>query len=218
MDGVMDIASARALVGNAVLWPKVRDFLWDFAPMVDNSWLDGVQCGALCKSLADSPRAKQFVLDALGIVPCFHDFPEGDGSRLLLLDSSTIQSLVAWLGTAASSESLRKITDGTVVRAFKSAFPGIYPDVFSYTAYFRNSTLSGGESAASPEDVFKLGFGILFSLVEKAPPPLVRRLVLKLPRRFEALCAPAAPAKTELKDAIHLLKLRFPEAHVLCCS
>ena len=33
---------ARALVSDRVLWPRVRDFLWDFAPQVHESWLEGV--------------------------------------------------------------------------------------------------------------------------------------------------------------------------------
>ena len=31
---------ARELVGDAALWPRVRDFLWDFAPSIHVSWLE----------------------------------------------------------------------------------------------------------------------------------------------------------------------------------
>ena len=31
---------ARELVGDAVLWPRMRDFLWDFAPSIHVSWLE----------------------------------------------------------------------------------------------------------------------------------------------------------------------------------
>ena len=31
---------ARELVGDAALWPRMRDFLWDFAPSIHVSWLE----------------------------------------------------------------------------------------------------------------------------------------------------------------------------------
>ena len=40
MDSLIDIAAARSLVADAALWPRVRDFLWDFAPSIHPSWLE----------------------------------------------------------------------------------------------------------------------------------------------------------------------------------
>ena len=33
------IEEARELVSNRLLWPLVRDFLWDFAPQIHESWI-----------------------------------------------------------------------------------------------------------------------------------------------------------------------------------
>ena len=43
MDSLIDIAAARSLVADAALWPRVRDFLWDFAPSIHPSWLEEVE-------------------------------------------------------------------------------------------------------------------------------------------------------------------------------
>ena len=34
---------ARELVGDAALWPRMRDFLWDFAPQVHESWMESLK-------------------------------------------------------------------------------------------------------------------------------------------------------------------------------
>ncbi|MBP5227377.1 MAG: SctK family type III secretion system sorting platform protein, partial [Kiritimatiellae bacterium] len=132
----LDLAAARAWVSDDARWPSIRDFLWDFAPQVHPSWLDGltaleslpapaVSGAPQLADLMSSPRAKAFVLSSLGIDPCFHTFPKEDGSRLLLLDSATLESLAKWLGALACADSLRKVMDGATVRALKAALPGI---------------------------------------------------------------------------------------------
>ncbi len=135
MDGVIDMDGARSLVGNAALWPRVRDFLWDFAPQVHESWLDGQAAQWLA---GGSPRVKRYILDSLGVEPCFHAFPGEDGSRILLLDPATLGSVARWLGALYCAEPLRKVMDGATVRALKAAFAGVYPEVFGYTAYFKD--------------------------------------------------------------------------------
>ena len=40
VEASMTIDEARALVADSALWPKVRDFLWDFAQQIHPSWLD----------------------------------------------------------------------------------------------------------------------------------------------------------------------------------
>ena len=81
------VEGARELVSSQLLWPRVRDFLWDFAPQVHPSWLE--DAGPL-ESLDGSVRAKNFLLGQLGVERCFHAFPKDDGSRLLLLDGATL--------------------------------------------------------------------------------------------------------------------------------
>ena len=150
MDKVADITieEARELVSDGRLWPLVRDFLWDFAPQVHESWLEDLgretpderredeTTTSRVSSFMSSPRVKRYVLDSLGVEPVFHTFPKEDGSRLLLLDGKTLESIVKWLGALSCADALRRVTDGATVRELKAALPGVYPEVFGYTMYF----------------------------------------------------------------------------------
>lgn len=218
MDGVIDIASARALVSDATLWPRVRDFLWDFAPQVHPSWREEAEgtAAADAEGLAASPRVKRHLLSRLGAENCFHAFPREDGSRLLLLDGATLEAVAGWLGALASADALRKVTGGAEVRALKAALPGVYPDVFAFTAYFAKAGLSAAGAAADPGAIRSTGFALLFSALSGLPAPLLRRLRLKLPK--DALPEEPPPRPASLQPISLLLKLRFPEAHALCCS
>ena len=66
----------------------------------------------------------------------FETFPAKDPSRLKLLDEATRTSIGKWIEAIASADAWRKIVDGAKVRELKAEYPGIYPDVFRYTAYF----------------------------------------------------------------------------------
>ena len=237
MDGVIDLARARELVGNAALWPRVRDFLWDFAPQVHASWLESLENLELLEQRAqasgleqrsglvalDSPRVKSWLLKELGVEPCFHDFPKEDGSRLLLLDGATLEKVVQWLGALACADELRRVTDGATVRALRTALPGVYPDVFGYTVYFREFGSRGDAEAQRLEErVPETGWGILLSAVAGLPASLVARLAFKLPKPLSA-AAPQRKMKPQQEEALRsailkLLKLKFPEAYSLCCS
>ena len=231
MDGVITMEDARALVGEVKLWPRVRDFLWDFAPQVHESWLEPNQL-----SLKDSPRVKRYILDSLGVEPCFHAFPKEDGSRILLLDGATLESTAKWLGALACAESLRRVTSGEVVRGLKSKFRGIYPEVFGYTAYFKDLDFqrrdayppaegcpqsgcpSRGETL-SAQRISEDGCKMLFSVLAELPEPLIRRMKLKFPKGLCDLClsAPLREMKAKLPAVLKLFKLKFPEAYKLCC-
>ena len=245
MDGVIGRDEARALVGNAALWPRVRDFLWDFAPQVHESWLGSSVVRWLGgeessqpsnhsttpppnHQTLSSPRVKRYILESLGVEPCFHAFPKEDGSRLLLLDAATLESLVRWLGALACAEELRKITDGATVKTLKAALPGVYPDVFGYTAYFAfGSYLSHAETQRAQrldETIVRVGYEILFSIVANQPSALVSRFKLKFPKNLCDLCRSATLRETEksrveikFPTILKLLKLKFPEAYSLCC-
>ena len=198
MDGVISMEDARALVGDAKLWPRVRNFLWDFAPQVHESWLEPNQL-----SLRDSPRVKRYILDSLGVEPCFHAFPKEDGSRILLLDGATLESAAKWLGALACAESLRRVTSGDVVRKLKSKLRGIYPDVFGYTAYFNVAAKNK----------------MLFSQLADLPKSLVARLKFKLPKSLCELCVLCGKEECAVSRSavLKLFKLKFPEAYKLCC-
>ena len=210
MDGVISMEDARALVGDAKLWPRVRNFLWDFAPQVHESWLEPNQL-----SLRDSPRVKRYILDSLGVEPCFHAFPKEDGSRILLLDGATLESAAKWLGALACAESLRRVTSGDVVRKLKSKLRGIYPEVFGYTAYFGEfASRRDAEAQSLQTVVVEEGYSLLQSVVANLPSPLVARLKFKLPK---GLCASASLREVKLSAVLKLFKLKFPEAYKLCC-
>ena len=230
---MISIDEARALVSSQALWPRVRDFLWDFAPQIHESWLEGLDELELLEQRAqasglvylDSPRIKKSILDSLGVAPCFHTFPKDDGSRILLLDGATLESIAKWLGALAYADALRRVTSGATVRELKAALPGVYPEVFGYTAYFGKLKVEKlAVEKATPQSIMDTGVACLFSFVSHLPQPLLQRFTLKLPRTLQ-------PGNLETSELLNfstsqplnrqlllkLLKLRFPEAHSLCC-
>lgn len=221
------IEEARELVSDRILWPLVRDFLWDFAPQVHTSWLEGMPWrealdarrdadSSQVSSLMSSARVKAHILDSLNVEPCFHAFPKDDGSRLLLLGGETLESLVKWLGALACADALRRVTGGAVVRELKAALPGVYPEVFGYTMYFGELVPRRGAEAQSLQTVVvEEGSSLLLSALSNLPSSLVSRFKFKLPR---GLCASTPLREIRLSSVFKLLKLKFPEAYKLCCS
>ncbi len=230
MDKVADITieEARELVSDGRLWPLVRDFLWDFAPQVHPSWLKGLgretsgerrEDGAAASrvlGLMSNARVKRYVLDSLGVEPCFHTFPKEDGSRILLLDGATLESVVKWLGALSCADALRRVTDGATVRELKAALPGVYPEVFGYTMYFGEFVSRRGAEAQNLQTVVvEEGLSLLQSAISSLPASLVSRLKFKLPK---GICASKPQGEARLPGILKLLKLKFPEAYKLCCS
>lgn len=226
---------ARELVADQKLWPRVRDFLWDFAPSIHESWIEGM-FGSLevskfwdrqtskLPSIQTSRHLKKALLDSLGVEPCFHTFPKDDGSRLLLLDGATLESIAKWLGALVCAEQLRRVTDGATVRSLKAALPGIYPEVFGFAAYFGKWRMENEEWKIEGDAgacICRLGHQILFSVLSSLPAPLLRRLELKLPKD-SLVGVPASDGNSpfsifNFQFVSKLLKLRFPEAYALCC-
>ena len=228
MDSLIDIAAARSLVADAALWPRVRDFLWDFVPSIHPSWLEELESlkvqgfNSQAIKLSNYQTIKLFILSTLGIEPCFHAFPKDDWSRLILLDGQALELIVKWLGALSCADSLRRVTDGATVRALKAELSGVYPEVFGYTAYFSGFDLAAknASDAKKPEEVLSVGIELLSSLLAACPEPLVKRFKLKLPKKLCEL----GIANGEKQERISaggavkkLLKLKFPEAYRLCC-
>ncbi len=222
-DKIISIDEARELVSDQVLWPRVRDFLWDFAPSIHESWIDGVAQLKVDQLKVAGPRLKSFVLEKLGVEPCFHTFPKDDGSRLLLLDGATLESIAKWMGALACAEQLRRVTDGATVRSLKAALPGIYPEVFGFAAYFRGLDVwklgSLEDMADMAARITEIGYAVLLATVKDLPEQLRHRLTLKLPRTFQQSKLPdIQTSKPQLLQLLlKLQKLRFPEAYALCC-
>ena len=224
------IEEARELVSNRLLWPFVRDFPWNFAPSIHETWIEGkfgslddetskplnLETSKLLNLETSSPRVKRYILESLGVGPCFHTFPKEDGSRLLLLDGATLESIVKWLGALACTEVLRRVTDGATVRGLKAALPGVYPEVFSYTMYFGEFvSRRDAEAQGLQTVVVEEGYTLLLSALSNVPSSLVSRLKFKLPK---GLSVSASLREMKLSCIFKLLKLKFPEAYKLCCS
>ena len=219
----LTIEDARRFIAETALWPTARDFLWDFAPQIHASWLEGLGLEALDETLASrlasSPRAKCFILQSLGVAPVFHVFPKDDSSRLLLLDGKTLLEICKWLGVLACAQTLRHVTAGSAVRALKAAFPGVYPEAFAFSAYFKSlktpdTSLPEGDALA--DGVLATGCRILLKTVSRLDDGLLMRFRMKLPKALSAL--EPMDIKPSGANIPLLLKLKFPEAYALCCS
>lgn len=66
----------------------------------------------------------------------FHVYPKGDLRRLEYLDDATRRQIDLWLEALTHVDAWRKVMDGATVRQLKADYPGVYPDVLRYAAYF----------------------------------------------------------------------------------
>ena len=217
----MTIDDARALVADEALWPRMRDFLWDFTPQIHASWLEGLD---IPEGTAGNRRVKAYVLSSLGVAPCFHPFPKDDWSRLLLLDGATLEAIAKWLGAIVFADDLRRVMDGATVRALKASLAGVYPEVFGFTSYFSGIDLRRGDDAAAQggdaptaEDVVSTGLAMIAALLASLPEAVGTRLKLKLPKDIRASAPLRLKPEACGKALAKLLKLKFPEAYKLCC-
>lgn len=66
----------------------------------------------------------------------FELFPAGVKSRLKLVDSETLSKIDMWVEALKNAPDWKGIVEGDKVRELKSRYPGVYPEVFRYSAYF----------------------------------------------------------------------------------
>ena len=66
----------------------------------------------------------------------FELFPTGVKSRLKLVDSETLLKINMWVEAIKNAPDWKSIVEGDKVRELKSRYPGVYPEVFRYLAYF----------------------------------------------------------------------------------
>ena len=66
----------------------------------------------------------------------FELFPAGVKSRLKLVDSETLLKIDMWVEALKNAPDWKGIVEGDKVRELKSRYPGVYPEVFRYSAYF----------------------------------------------------------------------------------
>ena len=62
--------------------------------------------------------------------------PKGDLKRLDYLDAETRRQIALWTEGLQKADEWRRVIDGAKVRELKEAYPGVYPEVFRYVAYF----------------------------------------------------------------------------------
>ena len=66
----------------------------------------------------------------------FELFPAGVKSRLKLVDSETLSKIDMWVEAFKNAPDWKGVVEGDKVRELKSRYPGVYPEVFRYSAYF----------------------------------------------------------------------------------
>jgi hypothetical protein len=66
----------------------------------------------------------------------FELFPAGVKSRLKLVESETLSKIDMWVEALKNAPDWKGIVEGDKVRELKSRYPGVYPEVFRYSAYF----------------------------------------------------------------------------------
>lgn len=66
----------------------------------------------------------------------FTSFPPGVKSRLKLVDEETRAAIDSWVAALGKAGEWKAVVDGEKVRELKKKYPGVYPEVFRYSAYF----------------------------------------------------------------------------------
>lgn len=64
------------------------------------------------------------------------DFSGSPIQRLKLVDEATQENINLWCEALKHADEWKFVVDGAKVRELKAQYPGIYPEVFRYTAYF----------------------------------------------------------------------------------
>ena len=85
-------------------------------------------------------------------------------NRLLLLDETAQQQIRLWLDALSQADEWRTVVDGARVRELKSAYPGIYPEVFRYLPYFSKFDLRDTSNVELLKSLLKLKFPDLYEL------------------------------------------------------
>lgn len=88
----------------------------------------------------------------------FAVYPQGDLRRVEYLDAETRSAIDRWMKGVLLLDDWRKVVDGKEVRRLKEAYPGVYPDLLRYAAYF-----AGGRNPL--EVLLKLKFPEAYKLV-----------------------------------------------------
>ena len=66
----------------------------------------------------------------------FEIYPRGDLRRLEYLDAATRERVDLWLKAIPKIGEWRKVVEGGEVRRLREEYPGVYPEIMRYAAYF----------------------------------------------------------------------------------
>ena len=66
--------------------------------------------------------------------------PKGDLRRLEYVDADVRARIDLWIEGLRNAADWRRVVDGAKVRELRERYPGVYPDVLRYTAYFARFT------------------------------------------------------------------------------
>jgi hypothetical protein len=91
-------------------------------------------------------------------------FPRGAKSRLKLVDGETRARIDLWVKALAQCDAWKSIVDGETVRALKAEYPGVYPEVFRYSAYFAKFKTRDAENEDFMMLLLKLKFPEVYTL------------------------------------------------------
>ena len=78
------------------------------------------------------PQVREYLARGGG----FESFPAGVGSRLKLVDGETLSKIDMWVEALGRCGEWKGVVEGGKVRELKAKYPGVYPEVFRYEAYF----------------------------------------------------------------------------------
>ena len=76
------------------------------------------------------------VRDAFLATGTFEVYPKDDPRRFAYLDESVQREIALWLDALEKVDAWRTVVDSATVRRLKADYPGVYPDIFRYAAYF----------------------------------------------------------------------------------
>lgn len=183
----------RELVrGDSPLWREISRFLFDFTSLMDAERLRAAVSPLDSSLLAGEGRAavrlRRLVLARHGVEACSHAFPREDGSRIVLLEKSSLWCLAEWLGCLSCAPQLRKVILKSQVTALSSELALGYPAVFRREAYYqrwlerlRASSAELTSSSLWGEVVRGQGLRLLSAILSPLPSPLLIRFRLRFP-------------------------------------
>lgn len=94
----------------------------------------------------------------------FEDFNSSVAARLKLVDGSVRDRIAMWCEALAHAAEWKNIVDGAKVRELTLRYPGVYPEVFRYTAYFARFKSFDPQNGEFLKLLLKLKFPEVYAL------------------------------------------------------